>query len=212
MTYFISLFQIIVYLIVSLPIKFFFQPKVQIKNESKKLNKGIIIAANHQSRLDLFLIFSSIPFGQFIKLIPIRGVVAEKYSNTWWKKLFLQSLGTLPLKTGQKESAKSLLLINDLLEKGFTILLFPEGKVVNEGEIVQAKPGIGYLSSKKNIKVVPVYLAGFRDVNIFNMILRKYKAKVLIGIPRSFYKKEPFNAKNISTDILKNIYKLEASL
>lgn len=198
--------QILVYSILYLPVKIFFRPQIIFEINKKSIKRGIVIAANHQSRLDLFLIFGAFPPRDFIKLIPIKGLVAEKYMDNWWKKILLTCFGTHALKEGIKNSSSALLYILDKIDKKETILLFPEGKVIKEGEKVNINPGLGYLALKRKIKIVPVYLSGFRDVNIRSLIQKQYRAKVCIGKPQVYYKNNDLEPKKISEAILNKIY------
>lgn len=209
MDYINSVVQIIVYFTLYTPIKFFFKPKIIYQFNQDSLKKGIIFACNHQSRLDLFLLFGAIPPSKFINLIPIRGLVAEKYMDTWWKKIILGGFGTHPLKKGIKESSGALLFILDLIDKRRTILLFPEGKVLKRNEMVKTNPGLGYLALKRNIKIVPTYLSGFQNVKMKNLIKGKYRPKIVFGKPQTFFKGK-LSPETVSDTILSRVYALSS--
>lgn len=211
MDYINSVVQFIVYLTLYLPIKYLFKPKITFQFNQNNLKKGVIFACNHQSRLDLFLLFGAIPPSKFINLIPIRGLVAEKYMDTWWKKILLGGFGTHPLKKGIKESSGALLFILDLIDKRHTILLFPEGKVLKKNEMIKANPGLGYLALKRNIKIVPTYLSGFRNVKMENLIKGKYRPKIAFGKPQSFFKQN-LSPETVSETILSRVYALSSQV
>lgn len=207
MDYVISVVQIIVYAVLYLPVKLFFQLNTT-QFDAKEIKKGIVFVSNHQSRLDLFLIFGSITPKEFIHLIPIHGLVAEKYMDTWWKKLALICFGMHPLRKGLKESSKALLFILDLVDKKHTILLFPEGRVLKNKEKVQPNPGLGYLALKRDFKIVPTYLEGFRNVDFVKLLKRRYKAKVVFGGIENFYNRKKLNPQLVSNIVMNKIYNL----
>lgn len=204
-----SVVQITLYFILYIPVKLLFKPKITFQFDQNYLKKGVIFACNHQSRLDLFLLFGAIPPDKFINLIPIKGLVAEKYMNTWWKKILLGGFGTYPLKKGIKESSGALLFVLDLIDKRNTILLFPEGKVLRKNEMVKANPGLGYLALKRNIKIIPTYLSGFRNVKLESLIKGKYRPKLVFGEPQTFFK-EKLSPETVSDTILSRVYALSS--
>lgn len=206
MNWIISLLQLFAYIILYLPVRFFF--RVNSVYMFNNFNKGIILTPNHQSKLDVFLIFAAIPPRLCLRMLPIRSLVAYKYMDNWWKKLILTCFGNYPLKSGPQGGSQALLHILDLITKGRTILLFPEGKIVKNGETCKANPGIGYLALKKNVHVLPIYLSGFRNVSIKNLLLRKYHVKIVIGEPKHFYNQKQYSPQAISDRVLNDIYGL----
>jgi 1-acyl-sn-glycerol-3-phosphate acyltransferase len=201
--------QFITHAILYLPINFFFRVKAIRKLQLEELKRGLVLTANHQSRMDLILIFAAIPPKHYIKLLPMYGLVAEKYMNTWWKKLVLTLLGCYPLRIGDRETAKALLFLLDKIDRGKTILLFPEGRIIGEREVAKANPGIGYLALRRRIKILPIHLSGFRDVELSKTIIRKYHARVILGQPQSYFREATNKPTIIADRILSNIYKLE---
>ena len=48
----------------------------------------------------------------------------------------------------------------DLVSSGFSILIFPEGKRTEHGEIAPFRPGVGMMASRLDVPVVPVLVQG----------------------------------------------------
>jgi long-chain acyl-CoA synthetase len=46
------------------------------------------------------------------------------------------------------------------VEDGYSILIFPEGRRTDAGEIVTFQPGVGMIASRLGVPVVPVRLEG----------------------------------------------------
>src|SRR3989344_6759472 len=109
----------------------FLKPKYTYELDTKNYRKGVILVANHQSRMDFFLIHTGIPFHRYIRMLPIYQLTADTYMNRWWKRIFLTFVGCIPINVDSKfKSTVGLLDLLDKVEKGKSILIFPEGKVI----------------------------------------------------------------------------------
>jgi long-chain acyl-CoA synthetase len=72
----------------------------------------------------------------------------------------------------------------DLAGDGNCILIFPEGKRTDAGEILPFQPGVGMLASKLRIPVVPVRLEGLeRVLHKSAKFATPGKARVTFGAP-----------------------------
>ncbi|HST05491.1 MAG TPA: CDP-archaeol synthase [Chloroflexia bacterium] len=115
-----------------------------------------IIAANHASVLDAFLVSVAFPWHSFKKLLPVRYMTHDAYLKQTWQKLLMFPFGSFPArKDGDK---RGLDLAVDLLDKGQTIFIFPEGKRLKHGlgRASTAKVGVAYLAARTGAKVIPV--------------------------------------------------------
>ena len=54
--------------------------------------------------------------------------------------------------------------MGELVENGFSVLIFPEGHHTDTGEIDQFRPGIGMIASRLAVPVVPIRLVGLDRV------------------------------------------------
>jgi len=69
-----------------------------------------------------------------------------------------------PLPQREAGARQTLRYIGDVLESGFSVLIFPEGKRSETGEIDRFRPGIGMIASRLGVPVVPVRIDGLYDV------------------------------------------------
>jgi long-chain acyl-CoA synthetase len=82
---------------------------------------------------------------------------------------------------------KSFAFAGDLADRGWNILVFPEGRTTDDGHMAPFRPGIGLLAKELNIPVVPMRLAGLFDLKQQNRILaRPGHVQVTIGRPIRF--------------------------
>ena len=65
-----------------------------------------------------------------------------------------------PLPQREAGARQTLRYIGEVLESGFSVLIFPEGRRTETGEIDAFRPGIGMIASKLGVPVVPVRIDG----------------------------------------------------
>ena len=98
--------------------------------------------------------------------------------------LSLFNVFPLPQRAG---FAKSFSYAGNLTDRGWSVLIFPEGRTTEDGKIASFRAGIGLLAQKLNIPVVPMRLDGLLELRQANRILaRPGQVKVTIGEPVSF--------------------------
>ncbi len=137
---------------------------VQLSPETQK-----IYFANHGSNLDFPVIWVALPKPFRDKLRP---VAARDYWNAnpirrFLSKDVLRAIHIDRVKADRVHE-NPLLPIEEALDQGFSILIFPEGTRSLTGEIAQFKSGIFHLSQKyPNVELVPLYL------HLLNRILPK---------------------------------------
>lgn len=188
----ISTSLIITYLLTSLPLRFIFRIKTNASRISLERNNKYIIAANHPIRIDAFLILSSMPLKEYIKLLPIRFPIADKYINTWYKKMLLLPLGDVPVNKGKND--KILPRLIEMLKDGQTIFIHPTGSLEKKGRKLTPKVGTVYIEKEVNdSKIIPVNIRIRGKINLINLI----KRKIIISI--NF--KKPFRHKDFPKDL-----------
>ncbi len=143
--------------------------------------ENFIIASNHNSHLDILLVFSSMPREQINKT---HAVAAEEYFSK--SKLVFKLISFLfnPVWVNRDDPEMRSRTMNEMREclaNGDNILIFPEGTRGEAGEIQTFKSGVGKLAEEfKNIPIIPVYLFGperalpkksFIPVPVWNEIL-----------------------------------------
>src|SRR5207248_4085186 len=73
--------------------------------------------------------------------------------NYYLASLFFNAF---PLPQREAGARQTLRYIGELLEDGFSVLIFPEGRRTGGGEIDRFRPGIGMIASRLDVPVVPV--------------------------------------------------------
>ncbi len=153
------------------------------------LPAGVLFIANHQSRLDPFLITYCVGFKNFLKILPVRFPITPEYMLRLRFKYILGSLGGYTIGTNPMVKMKKLLYTRDILRRKGSVLLFPEGKINKTGYIdcSQFKDGVNVLFYE-NTPVVFVRVKGFlwfrwRNPTAFGKRSIEYSEVIQEGTP-----------------------------
>ncbi len=163
---------------VLLPIaKMIARRKVSGLENLTSLHGPVIFAANHQSHFDTPIILASLPPHWRRRIAPAMWKEyfdahfhPEKYSRLQhWTNSFLYWLIALlfngfPIPQTEAGAGESIRYMGELVEEGWSILIFPEGERSTTGEIGRFFPGVGMIASRLRLPIVPVQLRGFDQV------------------------------------------------
>ncbi len=152
--------------------------------EHLKLKGPCIFASDHQSAWDGPLVIRKLNSNIAIPASPevvfginsgmlrkFKGVLASLFFNTY---PFGAAIGT----------DASLEFTGEMIDRGFSILIFPEGERTPDGEIKTFKSGIGYLALHMNVPIFPVKIDGLYDILPGNKLVPKFgKTVVKFGKP-----------------------------
>lgn len=141
------------------------------------LQGPVIFASNHQSHFDTPIILASLPLHRRRRIAPAMWKEyfdahfhPEKYSRVdHWTNRFLYWLIALlfngfPIPQTEAGAGESIRYMGELVEEGWSILIFPEGERSTTGEIGRFFPGVGMIASRLRLPVVPIRLRGFERV------------------------------------------------
>jgi 1-acyl-sn-glycerol-3-phosphate acyltransferase len=113
----------------------------------------VILAANHSSNLDPLFLGLASPRELFF--IAKEGLFEVSRSFTW----LLEKFNAIPLRRGGVDLS-ALRKAAELLRKGQTVVLFPEGTRSKLGKFLGFKAGVGFLAIRNRIPVIPAYIYG----------------------------------------------------
>jgi 1-acyl-sn-glycerol-3-phosphate acyltransferase len=140
---------------------------------------GVILASNHRSFLDPFVI------GCCVRR-PIYFVAKRELFRNPLVGWFLNCMGAFPVRRGQsdEESVKTAL---QLLAQGEAVVVFPEGTRIVNGPLGRPKRGVGRLALQSGAAVVPVAVAGSERARE-GWKIRPVRVHVRCGAPLTFPK------------------------
>ena len=130
----------------------------RIGREYAKVDRGLIVAANHRSFLDPFVIGALLPWSR-----PIHYVAKVELFEKRWQGWLLNRLGAYPVRRGQADS-DTVQTSAGILERGGTVCIFPEGTRIRRGSLAAPHRGVGRLALESGASVMPVAVHGTEHV------------------------------------------------
>ena len=131
----------------------------------------VIFASNHQSHFDVPVILAALPPKWRYRIAPamakeffVAHFRGESFTNSLNYVLAALVFNAFPLPQRESGAREALRYAAGLAADGNCILIFPEGKRTEAGEIHPFQPGVGMLASKLRIPVIPVRIEGLDRV------------------------------------------------
>ena len=134
---------------------------------------GFIVACNHISFWDPPLVGASLP--REVHFL----AKEELFSNAAFRWL-ISNLNAIPIRRGLSDPGGVKRAL-EVVSRGGGLVMFPEGGRVKEGALKPALPGVGLLSVKAGVPVVPAYVSG--SDRIKRAILRLHRVELAFGEP-----------------------------
>ena len=137
----------------------------------------LIVAANHRSFLDPFVI------GTMARR-PMYYMAKKELFSKRWQAWILNRLGAFPVDRGGSDE-ESVATARAILDRGGIVLIFPEGTRIRPGALGQPHRGVGRLALQTGAPVVPVSVIGTEAIRR-GWRLRPHKVTIRAGRPLRF--------------------------
>lgn len=155
-----------------------------VENPPKITDKQCIIVANHNSHIDVMILFRLFDISRVNK---VKTIAAKGYFTKGLKGYIAKILFNSVLVDRDASARKTFEILKKELEDGHSLIIFPEGTRGQPGIMNEFKLGIGQISIDfPNIPIYPVYLSGTEK-----------------SLPKGTYIPVPFN---INMRVLEPIY------
>ncbi len=171
-------------LLVYLIVRGIFQPFFHLYFRMQRIGREyiprtgpVIVAANHRSFLDPFVI------GTMARR-PMYYVAKKELFNRRWQAWILSLLGAFPLDRGASDE-ESIETARAILARGGVVLIFPEGTRIRPGSLGHPHRGVGRLALQTGAPVVPVAVIGTEDIRR-GWRIRPRKVRIRAGRPLRF--------------------------
>jgi 1-acyl-sn-glycerol-3-phosphate acyltransferase len=142
---------------------------------------GIIFTPNHQSYLDIFILFKYLH-------MPFRFVIMRKLFKFPIIGYHIGKSGFVSLdRKDRKKSIDTIHLIIDMLKNGESFVIFPEGKLTRDGTVGEFGRGASIIIQRSRKPVVPIAIDGNFDILPKGAwVLRPSTVNIKIGKPVYF--------------------------
>ncbi len=178
--------------------------RVTGKEQLKDARGPMLFIANHVTMADQSLIQFALP-ARFQRRLAIamegeklRGWRHAPKGTSWFRRLILLAqyvltvsllnVFPLPQKSGFR---RSFAFAGEMMDRGYSVIVFPEGRRSPDGRMHSFMEGIGLLATDLNVPVVPIKLDGLYEMKQKKKYFaRPGKVRVTIGEPVKYSRED----------------------
>jgi len=162
-------------------LRLMYRPEV-IGLENVPAEGGAILAPNHQSFLDDFLL----PL--VIRKRKVRMLAKADYFEKWYSAWFFKAAGCIPVRReGGSAGAKALEAGIEALKQGELVGIFAEGTRSPDGRLYRGKTGVARMALEARVPIIPVAIGGTFEAWPYNRKLpRTGQVTITFGAPLDF--------------------------
>ena len=173
--------------------------------ENMPKDKAFIIAPNHSSYIEHFLIGSLVvPYINRNLFFIAKKEHFEGIFQKSWHRLWSKYITYIPIDRDKGEEALKVAL--SYLKKRAVIVVYPEGTRTLTGKIQKGKTGVARLALWAKVPVVPVGIKGTFKILPKGKIIPKFRKEVSLKIGKPIYFNKYYNRK-VSKRLLREITK-----
>lgn len=137
-------------------------PKIMGSDRLADVKGPVIFAANHASHVDTPLLLTMLP--DRFRHRTVVGAGADYFFDKRWKGfLWAFAINAIPIER-TRVSPRSTRLAQQVLDEGWSLLIFPEGGRSPSGWSQPHRAGGAYLAIRSGVPIVPVHLEGTRRI------------------------------------------------
>jgi long-chain acyl-CoA synthetase len=175
-------------------------PRIKGREHLRGLRGPVLVISNHVTYVDIGWILAALPMRLRHRLATaMRGEriaemrrppagygFFERIGEHLAYPLVLLFFNVFPLPK-QSGFMRSFSFVGDLVDRRWSVLVFPEGVTTQDGKVAPFRSGIGLLATRLNIPVVPIRLDGlFKLAMRQQRVARPGTVRVTIGKPVRF--------------------------
>jgi len=149
------------------------------------LSGPLLFSANHTSHLDTLLVLKVLP-SRYRWRLSVAAAADYWFANPLLGYLIALLSNSFPM-ARQGNARPSMEHTVDLIDRGWSVLIFPEGSRSLSGQMQAFKPGVGLLAVELGVPVVPIHLRGVSAIlPKGSRRPRRGPVEVTIGAPLRF--------------------------
>lgn len=175
-------------------------PRIEGRENLRGVSGPVIVICNHIGDVDVGFVQTALPArlrhkiatatgGEALELLrtppPDRNLLGKIYDRIKWTLgVSLLNLFPLPREAGFRQSFA---YAGECVDRGYSILIFPEGRHTTDGKLNPFRSGIGLLVNNLRIPVVPMRIDGLFELKqAGKKFARPYRVHIKIGAPVTF--------------------------
>jgi long-chain acyl-CoA synthetase len=167
----------------------FMKFKIEGLENLKYPSYPVIFMPNHISYIDSLAIARALPWkiSKKTSFAAARDVVYNEYKA--FSVIIDAAFNTFPISRREQENVKTGIdFIGQMLDQGFSVVVFPEGQMSKNNQMIPLKKGAGLIAVEMNVCIVPVKIIGTSRVVPYAKILPRARSEVIVrfGKPMKF--------------------------
>lgn len=141
-------------------------------------NQAYVFVSNHQSAFDIFLIFGFLG-------VPVKWVMKAGLGRIPFVGAACRAAGFVFVDNSTaKAAAKTIEEANRLLQRGASVLVFPEGSRTYNGKMVRFKQGAFQMALDQRLPIIPLTVNGpFHLLPIDSFLMKRHPIELIIHPP-----------------------------
>ncbi len=176
------------------------RPAIRGREHLRNVRGPVLVVSNHVTRSDIGFILAALPArirhrlavameGERLRDLrrppPGRGLFAGLLARlSYGLVVALFNVFPLPTRAAFRQSFR---YAGECVDRGYSVLVFPEGRLTRDGTIGQFRTGTGILAENLRLPVVPVRIEGLYDLKVKRQrFARPGSVRVTIGRPIVF--------------------------
>jgi long-chain acyl-CoA synthetase len=175
-------------------------PRMEGRQHLRAVAGPLLVVSNHVGDVDAGFVLTALPArfrhrlatatgGEALEALrtpaPDRGFFGRKYDRVQWALgVSLLNLFPLPREAGFR---RSFAYAGEAVDRGYSVLVFPEGRHTTDGKMNAFRAGVGLLAGNLGIPVLPMRIDGLFEVkHAGRRFAPPWKICVRIGEPMRF--------------------------
>ncbi|MBZ5655591.1 MAG: AMP-binding protein [Acidobacteriia bacterium] len=175
-------------------------PRILGRENLRGIRGPLLVVSNHVSDVDVGFIQTALPLGIRHRLATATGGEALEALRSpatdqpwywriygymqWFLGVALLNLFPLPRQSGFR---KSFAYAGEAVDRGYSVLVFPEGRHTEDGKLCPFRAGVGLLADNLRIPVLPMRIDGLYEIKkAGRRLATPGKIQVRIGKPVQF--------------------------
>jgi len=138
------------------------RPVITGRENLEGLTGPMLFAANHNSHLDSLTVFYSLP-ARLRSRLAVAAAEDYFFQNSASAGMTSLLMNGFPF-AREGSIGTSLEYCGKLLDRGWSILIYPEGTRSLTGKMAPFKPGVGLLSVELGVPIIPIRLLGLERI------------------------------------------------
>ncbi|MGH9633468.1 MAG: AMP-binding protein [Candidatus Angelobacter sp.] len=176
------------------------RPKIIGRERLKDFHGPALIISNHIAQIDIGFLMAALPMHLRNRLgVAMQGEMLRSmrhppkdwfFLKRWWEQLryaliaMFFNVFSLPQRAKYRESFR---FAGELVDRGYSVVIFPEGRRTETGEMSPFRSGIGLLATHLNLPIIPMRIDGLFPFKIAKKhYAPPHAVQVRIGDPVRF--------------------------